>query len=221
MSMMMGNHRESTMKAREIAYCLVALSFLLAPSKMLPAEKPNCGEMDAIAKMARAISTAELAAHKLNAGESYRAQIVYATKLSELAPQRQDAAVLLLNLIPKDDQQQRIVMTLGEHHCETESYREMKLLKQLEDRIPRDLARAVLLVPDKISQYVDYSLSSVEDPHSDYAVQMQKVCRARHPEFVEAVTKLPREKRDRFLKYVFDLDGCNALTLPEADNRLF
>ena len=205
-------------KTHEIASCVVALTILLVPCRMLPAEKPDCGEIDAIAKMARAISTAELAAHKLKAGDSYRAQLVYAVKLSELVPQRQDAAVLLLNLIPKDDEQQRILMTLGEHHCETESYHEMKFLEQLEERIPRDLTRAVLLVPARIPEYVAYSLSSVEDPHSDYAVQMQKVCKARHAEFFDAVTKLPREKRDRFLKYVFDLDGCNALTLPEANN---
>jgi|CZKF01.1.fsa_nt_gi hypothetical protein len=203
-------------KTHEIAYCLVALTFLFAPGKVLSAQKPNCGEIDAIAKMARAISPAELAAQKLKAGESYRAQVVYAAKLSELEPQRHDAAVLLLNLIPKDDEQQHLLKSLGEHHCETESYHEMKMLAQLEERIPRDLARAVLLVPGKIPEYVAYSIPSVEDPHSDYAMQMQKVCRARHPEFVEAVTKLPREKRDRFLKYVFDLDGCNALTLPEA-----
>jgi hypothetical protein len=77
------------------------------------------------------------------------------------------------------------------------------------------------MAPAKIPEYVAYSVTSVQDPHSDYAVQMQKVCKARHTEFFDAVTKLPREKRDRFLKYVFDLDGCNALTLPEADNRLF
>jgi hypothetical protein len=203
-------------KTREIATSVVALTFLLASCKVLSAQKPNCGEIDAIAKMARAISTAELAAHKLNAGESYRAQLVYAAKLSELAPQRQDAAVLLLNLIPKDEQQQHVVMTLGEHHCETESYHEMKMLAQLEERLPRDLTRAVLMVPGKIPEYVVYSVTSVEDPHSDYALQMEKVCRAKHDEFFDAVTKLPREKRDRFLKYVFDLDGCNALTLPEA-----
>jgi hypothetical protein len=209
------------LKTHEIAYYVVALALLLAPCKILPAEKPNCGEIDALAKMARAISTAELAAHKLKAGESYRAQLVYAAKLLELAPQRQDAAVLLLNLIPKDDQQQQLLMTLGEHHCETESYHEMKILAQLAERLPRDLTRAVLMVSGKIPEYVTYSITSVEDPHSDYAVQMEKVCKARHAEFFDAVTKLPREKRDRFLKYVFDLDGCNALTLPEADNRLF
>jgi hypothetical protein len=204
------------MKTHEIATSVVALTFLLAPCKVLSAQKPNCGEIDAIARMARAVSTAELAAHKLNAGESYRAQLVYAAKLIELAPQRQDAAILLLNLIPKDEQQQHVLMTLGEHHCETESYHEMKMLAQLEERLPRDLARAVLMVPAKIPEYVAYSVTSVEDPHSDYAVQMEKVCRAKHAEFFDAVTKLPREKRDRFLKYVFDFDGCNALSLPEA-----
>ncbi len=204
------------MKTHEIAYFVAVLTFLFASCMELLAEKPNCGEIDAIAGMARAISTAELTGYKEKAGESYRAQLVYAAKLSELEPERHDAAVRLLNLIPKDDEQQRIVMTLGEHQCETESYHEMKMLGQLEERIPHDLARAVLMVPQKIPEYVVYSLSSVQDPHSDYALQMQKVCRARHPEFVEAVTKLPREKRDRFLNYIFDLDGCNALSLPEG-----
>ena len=203
-------------KTHEIACYVVAMTSLLMPCKVWSAQKPNCGEIEAIAKMARAISTAELAAHKLNAGESYRAQVVYAAKLIELAPQRQDAAVLLLNLIPKDEEQQHVVMTLGEHHCETESYHEMKTLAQLEERLPRDLTRAVMMAPAKIPEYVAYSIISVQDPHSDYALQMQKVCKAKHAEFFDAVTKLPREQRDRFLKYVFDLDGCNALTLPEA-----
>jgi hypothetical protein len=205
------------MKAHEIANYVVVLTFLLAPCKVLTAQKSNCGEIDAMVKMARAISSAELAAHKLKAGDSYRARVVYATRLLELYPQKQDAAVLLLNLIPKDDEQHLMVMTLGDHLCGTESYHEMKLLGQLGERLPRDLARAVLLAPDKIPEYVAYSIASVQDPHSDYAVQMQKVCRAKHSEFVDAVAKLPWQKKDRFLKYVFDPEGCNALTLPEAN----
>src|ERR1035437_10197994 len=100
------------MKMHEIATCVVALSFLLTPCKLFSAPKPNCSEINAIAKMARAISTAELAANKKNAGESYRAQVVYAAKLIELAPQRQDAAVLLLNLITKDERQQQKLLSL-------------------------------------------------------------------------------------------------------------
>jgi hypothetical protein len=92
----------------------------------------------------------------------------------------------------------------------------MKALNQVGERIPHDLTKAVLLAPEKIPEYVAYSISSVQDPHSDYALQMQKVCRARHSEFVDAVAKLPPEKKDRFLKYIFDLDGCNGLALPEG-----
>jgi hypothetical protein len=209
------------MKTHEIANCVVVLTFLFAPCKVLSAQKSNCGEIDAMAKMARSMSTAELAANKVNAGDSYHAQVVYAVRLSELEPQRHDAAVLLLNLIPKDDEQQHMLITLGDHLCGTESYHEMKLLGQLTERLPRDLARAVLLAPNKIPEYVAYSIASIQDPHSDYALQMQKVCRTRHSEFVDAVAKLPGQKKDRFLKYIFDPEGCDALTLPEADNRLF
>jgi hypothetical protein len=46
---------------------------------------------------------------------------------------------------------------------------------------------------------------------------MQKVCRARHTEFVEAIAKMPREKMEEFLRYVFNPDGCDALALPEAE----
>ncbi len=203
------------MKSHQIVRCVVALSFLLTPCTVLPAEKPNCGEVEAIARMARAVSTAELAAYKGKAGTSYRARFVFAAKQFELKSERRDVALMLLNLIPKDDEQQQMLMTLGEHHCETESYHEMKSLAQLAERLPRDLARAVLLVPAKIPEYVAYSITSVQDLHSDYAIQMQKVCRARHSEFVDAVAKLPWQKKDRFLMYIFDPEACNALTLPE------
>lgn len=205
------------MKRRDVAIGIAVLTFLIAPCRALPAEKPNCGEVEAMAKMARAISTAELAAYKEKAGESYRARMVYAARLLELDPERRDVAALLLNLIPKDDEQQQLLMSLGEQHCKTESYHEMKALGQLEERLPRDLTRAVLLVPDKIPEYVAYSITSVQDPHSDYALQMQKVCRARHSGFAGAVANLPGWKKDRFLKYIFDVEECNALTLPEAN----
>jgi hypothetical protein len=93
----------------------------------------------------------------------------------------------------------------------------MKVLGQLGERLSRDLTRAVLLAPSKIPEYVAYSILSVQDPHSDYAMQMQKVCRVRHTEFLDAVAKLPSEKKEQFLNYIFDPDGCNALTLPEDE----
>jgi hypothetical protein len=168
-------------------------------------------------KMARAISSGELAAARLKAGESYRAQIVFAEMEFEFYPQKHDMALLLLNLIPKDDEERHVVMTLGDHLCDFETPHEMKSLNQIGNHFPRDLARAVLIAPEKLPEYIAYSVVSVKDPHSDYALQMQKVCRARHTEFVDAIAKMPAEKMEEFLKYVFNPDGCDALALPEAE----
>jgi hypothetical protein len=54
-------------KTREIVDYVVVLAFLLAPCKVLSAQKQDCGEVIAMVKMARSISTAELAANKLKA----------------------------------------------------------------------------------------------------------------------------------------------------------
>jgi hypothetical protein len=205
------------MKTHRIANYVVVLTLLFAPCQAWRAQERSCVEIDAIVKMARAISTAELAADQLKAGESYRARVVYAARRLELDPQDRNAAVLLLNLIPKGDAQHLLLMALGDHLCGTESYSEMKTLGQIGDRLPRDLARAVLLAPDKMAEYVAYSIASVQDLHSDYAMQMERVCRARHTEFIAAVAKLPAEEKEQFLKYIFDPDGCNALTLPEGE----
>jgi hypothetical protein len=46
---------------------------------------------------------------------------------------------------------------------------------------------------------------------------MQTVCRDKHPEFMKAVEELPSDKRDWFIKHVFNPQCCHALTLPEAE----
>lgn len=201
------------MNKQAVIIVAVVLVFLLLHCAVLRAQKPNCGETEALAKMARAISPAELVAGKLKAGDSYLSRIVFAAKQFELIPQMHEAAQLLI-LIPENDDHQRMLTSIGYSLCGTESYHDMKSLQQINEHFPRDLARAVLLVPEKIPEYVAYSIASVEDPHSDYAMQMQKVCRVKHAEFVAAVEKLPPDKKDRFIRYVFDLDGCNALALP-------
>lgn len=181
------------------------------------AQELNCDQAAAMARMARARSSAMVAAEKQKAGDSYRAQVVFAARSLELRPMDKKAAVLLLNLIPQDDAQHTTWMTLGDALCSGESAADMKSLGRLGEHLPRDLAKAVLLVPDKLPSYVSYAPTSVQDPHSDYAVQMQTVCRAKHPSFVKAVEELPADKRDWFVKHVLNPDGCHALALPEAE----
>jgi hypothetical protein len=205
------------MKTHRFAQCVLAVVVCGTSGAGLCAQEPNCGEIEAMARMARAKSSEAVIAEKQKAGDSYRAQVVFAARSSELRPTDKGAAVLLLNLIPQDDGQQTTWTTLGDSLCDAESVDEMKSLGALGDRLPHDLARAVLLVPDKLPEYVAYAPTSVQDPHSDYAVQMQTVCRGKHAEFVKAVEGLPTDQRDRFVKHVLNPAGCHALALPEAE----
>jgi len=200
-----------------IARWACALASCLVLCVALSAEEPNCREISAIARTAHAKTSRAVVEEKQKAGDSYRAQIVLAARSFELHPMDRKAAVLLLSLIPKDDAQHTVWMTMGDSLCDAESVDEMKSLGALGDRLPHDLARAVLLVPDKLPEYVAYAPTSVQDPHSDYAVQMQTVCRGKHAEFVKAVEGLPTDQRDWFVKHVLNPAGCHALALPEAE----
>jgi hypothetical protein len=51
----------------------------------------------------------------------------------------------------------------------------------------------------------------------DYAIRMQKICRGKHREFVKAVNALLSDKRDWFIKHIFNPEGCHALALREAE----
>ena len=205
------------MKAFQIANSVVALSTFLVGCGVLSAEKQDCDETAALTRMARAQSSAVLALEKRKAGDGYTAGVVFASRLLELHPKDQHAAVLLLNLIPRDEKQQTAWMTLGDSLCSTEPVSDMKVLGRLSEGLPRRLAQAILLVPERLPDYVAYALISTQDPHSDYAIQMQNVCRAEHPRFMKAVAGLPPSKKDWFIKHILNPDGCRAVALPEAE----
>jgi len=196
---------------------LIAAVMCVGSCGILFAQEPHCTEIAHTARMARANSSAELIAAKQKAGNSYRAQVVFAARSIELHPTRQRDAILLLNLIPTDDGQQRTWMTFGDSLCRSETISDMKSLGRLGETLPRDLATAVLLVSCKLPSYITYALISTQDPHSDYAVRMKTVCRAKYREFVKAVNGLPSDKRDWFIKHIFSPEGCHALALPEAE----
>ncbi len=194
---------------------LVAVVVCMGSCTALRSQEPSCSQVSAMARMARASSSTSLATAKQMAGDGYLARVIYSSRALELKHGRK-SAVLLLNLIPKDNGQQRILMTLGDGICSTETISEMKVLGRLRDRLPHALSKAILLVPEQLPNYVAYALTSVQNPESDYAVQMRGVCQSKHPEFVKAVEELPADKREWFVKRVFNPEGCHALALPEA-----
>jgi hypothetical protein len=177
--------------------------------------------------MARASSTNLLAAEKQNAGAGYRVQLVYAARNLELNPHDKNAALSLLSLMPKNGEQQLIATNLGTSMCDAESTRDILSLGRLQDRLPRDFATAVLLVPHKIRAYVSYGSVAAGDPHSDFVLQMKRVCRANRKAFIGAVNSLGEGSREEegfsisgsewFRTKIFDPIGCRPLIFPEAD----
>lgn len=204
------------MKKMQALKWIVGVTLCVASSGALCTPETNCTQIVSMARMARAKTSAVLTAEKQRAGDSYSAEVVFAARSFELRATEQRAAALL-NLIPQGDEQQITWMTLGDSLCTAETVADMKSLARVGESLPRELAKAVLLVPDKLPNYVAYAPTSVQDPHSDYAVQMESVCRAKHLEFVSAVGGLPTDKKEWFVKHILNPEGCHALALPEAE----
>ena len=167
--------------------------------------------------MARANSAAVLLQQKARAGDDYRSQVVYVSRLFELGPQNKNVAKTLLTLIPKDDAQDTILNTLGDSLCDHEPIADMDTLDRAGSRLPHDFARAVLLVRDAMPAYVAYSQTAAGDPHNDSLVQMQAVCRKAHSEFMRAIETLSPHDKMWFTTRMFDTKNCRALLLPEAE----
>jgi len=169
--------------------------------------------------MARANTPAALKERKDEAGDSYRAQLIFAARMLEIDPGSKMAAESLLNLLPKDEfgPEQTAWLDLAQlEQCPSGGpyVDESESLDVLEYHLPRLAARAAVLAPDKMFDYVSYAQFSAT-PESDYAVQMRKVCMARHQQFVDAVNRLaPKDKR-WFVSKIFNPDGCRTLTFPE------
>jgi hypothetical protein len=120
-------------------------------------------------------------------------------------------------MVPGDDAQQKIVLTLGDSLCDSESAADMKALAQVNERFARELATAVLIVPSLLPRYLAYSTIAVQDPHSDYAVEMERVCRAFGPMFTRALGELPEDKIRVFTTQVMKADACQPIAIPESD----
>lgn len=196
---------------------LVIFGNLLLGSDLCRAENLSCRQVAAIASMADAKSTASLTKWQKKAGDNYTARLVYSFRAFELRPKDQQAASRLLSLLPPSKEEEPLWHTLDGFLCKEEKVEEIKALGGLQARFPRDIARAVVLVPKKMLDYVSYAYTSIQDPHSDYAVQMRSVCRAQHKTFVGAVNSLASEDKQWFVKKIFNPSECRAIAVPEAD----
>ena len=62
--------------------------------------------------------------------------------------------------------------------------------------------------------YVVYSLIAAGDSHSDYALQVQEVCRKKSREFTMAAEKLAERDREWLSQRIFDIQRCSARLPP-------
>jgi len=210
------------MVTRQVVCMIFASTALFWSSAPSAAQQLKCTEVHAMAGIASAKSTTELMAWNAKAGDSNRAKIVFSFRLFELHPTDPNYASAILDLIPKDENQSLVFYSLSEDiDCQpepdngAESEADMRALARLESRLPRDWASAVLLVPSRMSAYVAYANASSGYPDSDYAVQMQRVCRTKRREFRDAVDHLSPDAKRWFLSSTFNPDGCHALHFPE------
>src|SRR5260370_35866461 len=103
---------------------------LIEPSR---AQEQNCKEIGAAAQMARAKSTRALNDARKQAGESYVARLVFAYRFLHLHPKSKTPAESLLSLIPTDNTQQKVVLTLADSLCDEETVADIDVVARVTD----------------------------------------------------------------------------------------
>jgi hypothetical protein len=203
-----------------MTFFLSVVWMLCAPfCNIVFAQSHSCTAAHAMGQMARAKSMDGLNAWKIAAGDSHLARGVYFLRLFELKPSNLAAARAVLTFIPRteDEDLEWSLLAVGPL-CANEELADSYAVADLNARRPHDLALAVILVPEKMFDYVFYAEIASLDMHSDFAEQMEMVCRTKNKEFLEAINRLPPASKDWFLMKIFNPDGCHALSHPEADN---
>jgi hypothetical protein len=194
----------------------VFFAIIAALCGQLCAQQLSCAQVHAMAQIARARSTSQLNPLRTSAGNSYRAQLVFAFRALELQPTKLTASAVL-DFLPKDDSHREEWYSLSGWICDGEKDQDVKSLAELQGRMSRDFAKSVILSPSRMYQYVSYPVIIGLDPHDDYAEEMTAVCRRRPREFAAAIDQLPEKDRTWLRQVVFEPSDCRALAHPEAD----
>jgi len=179
---------------------------------------PGCLQIVLRNKMAAARTSAALASLHEKANPSYRTELTFAAHGLELEPASKAAADRLLGLLPNEgDPNEAAWLDLVDlEECPSGGLwnNEMDTLFRLEYHLPRLLARAVLLSPEKMAQYIGHTQLFIT-PESDFTIHMQTVCRRQRRAFQDAVNGLSPGDKHWFETIIFDPKSCRAIDLPE------
>jgi hypothetical protein len=96
------------------------------------------------------------------AGDSYSARLVLAFRMFEIQA-NVDSALKVIELIPRNQDQDRVWHSLDGLLSGQESVVEMKSLGKLQARLPHDLAKAIDLQPAEMYRFVSYAYDSIQN----------------------------------------------------------
>jgi hypothetical protein len=207
---MVGNREELTMR-----WFVIVAALLLARASVQAQEAIPCSQVGALVKMAQSRTLVALNRARLEASLDYRAQLVFASMQFKIAPNRQ-SAMALLKVIPRDEESM-IPWSLEDSLCEEEAVAEMKTLAGIANVLSRQFARAVILVPEFMPQYLHYVMNSVGIAESDGSVQMRRVCLLRKARLRKEMDALSKKEKRWFEKRVMDMERCKPLSLGEVE----
>jgi hypothetical protein len=183
----------------------------------LVAQDQGCREVTVLKQIVHANSMGKLAHIENENRLDYRANVALAARRFELVPKSRSAASALLDLIPANVDEHVVWITFGDSMCETETIPEMEMFDRFGSRLEHKLTAAVLLLPEKMPEYIGFASEALTNPHSDYAEEMQKVCKSDHLRLLQAINAMPTEDRDWFAHHILDPSSCKALKLAEAE----
>lgn len=143
--------------------------------------------------------------------------LVFFSRQMELQPGRSSAAGLLQSMPTSIADVTMLTNFPTWHDGATETEHDMAALGQIYGRWPGLVTKAVLLRPDRMTNYVRYLKLAPNDVHSDFTGQAEMVCRKKHHAFVTSFTELPKDDQAFIEKYVFNAADCKAIFLSEAD----
>ena len=197
----------------------LTLSFVFAsiiPSNVLAAGR-QCDNVQNAISIIHARSLRQIAQVKSVSGSDYRVDLVRAFRVFDLQRSRVNADGIF-RLLPKNDKEYEVWMTMGDSLCESEDIVDMATLDNFSLRFSRLLAKAVVESPGNISDYIKFIILSSQDVSNNFGKDVDLVCKARHRLFVGAVNDLQKHEARWFSTHVINVNSCQLLSLPEAEN---
>lgn len=188
------------------SYLLWGVLLATVPGEVL-ASPEQCAEVHDAVRVVHAESIRQIEQIAHESRSSYRLNVLRAFRRFELRKDAADADEIL-RLLPKDDRQYEIWMTLGDSLCMGESVDDMATLDDFSSRFSRLLADAVVERPRMIGDYIDFVIAHKQDAGNDFGGDVDKVCQARHREFIDAVAGFSKSRIEWISKHIVSIESC-------------